>query len=48
MSSAFGHNHYGSWFGAPTSQTPDWNESIFTTPSATHNTGYSKSNPYLV
>jgi len=48
MSSSLGHNHYGSWFGAPTSQTPEWNESIFTTPSTTHHTGYSKYNPYMV
>ena len=48
ISSALGHNHYGSWFGAPTSQTPEWNESIFTTPSTTHNIGYSKYNSYMI
>lgn len=48
QNSAFGHGHYGTWFGAPTTDAPEWNASIFTKPTSIHNTGYNQSNPYLV
>jgi len=48
QNSLLGHGHYGSWFGAPSLDTPDWNKSIFTTPASSNTTGYSKFNPYLV
>ena len=48
QNSLLGHGHYGSWFGAPSLDTPDWNKSIFTTPASLNTTGYSKFNPYLV
>jgi hypothetical protein len=43
-----GHGQYGTWFGAPTTNTPDWNASIFTSPINQNTTGYSQYNPYLV
>ena len=48
QNSLLGHGQYGTWFGAPTTNTPDWNASIFTQPVSQNNTGYSENNPYLV
>jgi hypothetical protein len=48
QNSLLGHGHYGTWFGAPSLETPDWNKSIFTTPASLNTTGYSKFNSYLV
>jgi len=48
QNSLLGHGHYGTWFGAPSLDGPDWNKSIFTTPASLNTTGYSTSNPYLV
>lgn len=48
QNSSLGHGHYGTWFGAPTANVPDWNASIFTPPTAIHNSGYNEHNPYLV
>lgn len=48
QNSLLGHGHYGTWLSAPSLNTPDWNQSIFTTPASLNNTGYSKFNPYLV
>ena len=48
QNSTFGHGHYGTWFGAPTANAPDWNSSIFTKPNSIHNTGFNEHNPYLV
>jgi len=48
QNSLLGHGHYGTWLGAPSLDTPDWNKSIFTTPAILNTTGYSKFNPYLV
>jgi hypothetical protein len=46
--SALGHGHFGTWFGAPTLETPAWNSSIFSHPTNTNYTGYNQFNPYLV
>lgn len=46
--SALGHGHFGTWFGAPTLETPTWNASIFSHPTNTNYTGYNQFNPYLV
>ena len=48
QNSILGHGQYGSWFGAPTSNTPDWNASIFTSPVSQNTSGYNVSNPYMV
>lgn len=48
QNSTFGHGHYGTWFGAPTTNVPEWNASIFTKPTPIHYTGYNEHNPYLV
>ena len=48
QNSLLGHGQYGTWFGAPTTNTPDWNSSIFTNPVNQNTTGYSEYNPYLV
>lgn len=48
QNSLLGHGQYGTWFGAPTNNTPDWNASIFTSPVSQNTTGYTEHNPYLV
>ena len=48
QNSLLGHGQYGTWFGAPTTNTPEWNSSIFTNPVNQNTTGYSEYNPYLV
>lgn len=48
QNSLMGHGQYGSWFGAPTNNTPDWNASIFTSPVSQNTTGYTQYNKYLV
>jgi hypothetical protein len=48
QNSLLGHGQYGAWFGAPTTNTPDWNASMFTNPINQNTTGYTEYNPYLV
>jgi hypothetical protein len=48
INSSLGHGHFGTFFGAPTLETPAWNSSIFSHPTNTNYTGYNQFNPYLV
>jgi len=48
QNSLLGHGQYGTWFGAPTVEPPEWNSSIFTKPLNSNTYGFSENNKYLV
>jgi len=48
QNSLLGHGQYGTWFGAPTQDPPEWNSSLFSKPLSTNTYGFTENNPYLV
>jgi len=48
QNSLLGHGQYGTWFGAPTQDPPEWNSSLFSKPLSTNTYGFTDNNPYLV